>query len=96
MYKKFLLFIFTMIAGFFAASAQSVVIDVDNAKNVRVYTYQKGDITLTDGMNRFTDLTSDVSPLVIEPANGATIKKVTKNNTDEISPSGDGLYRIGI
>lgn len=96
MYKKFLLFIITMIAGFFAASAQSVVIDVDNAKNVRVYTYQKGDITLTDGSNRFTDLTSDDSPLVIEPANGATIKNVTKNVTDEISPSGDGAYRIGI
>lgn len=97
MFKKFLLSFLAMIVGFFAVSAQtSVIVDVDNAANVRVYTYQKGDLSLVDGMNRITDLSEADSPLVIEPAANASIVSVTKNGTDLLSPSGDGLYRVAI
>lgn len=97
MFKKFLLSFLAMIVGFFAVSAQtSVIVDVDNAANVRVYTYQKGDLSLVDGMNRITDLSEADSPLVIEPAGNASIVSVTKNGTDLLSPSGDGLYRVAI
>ncbi len=96
MYKKFLLSIFAMIVGLVTASAQtSVIIDVDKADNVNAYS-ASGTITLSDGVNRITTLTSADNPLTIEAANGATIVSVTKNGTDSATPSGDGKYRFSI
>ena len=95
MYKKFLLSFFAMIVGFFTLSAENVMIDVDNAANVRVYS-SKGDVSLFDGMNRITDLTAADSPLTIEAAPGAEIVSVTRNQSESVNPSGDGCYRVPI
>lgn len=98
MKRNFLLSLFAMVVGFFSLSAQNVMINVDKAANVKVTTLGGNGpvVELNDGMNRITDLTADDSPLTIEPANGATIVSVTKNNNETVTPSGDGKYRLKI
>ena len=94
--KKLLFTLLAFILPVAAALADNVMIDVDNAANVEV-TYGSGTpLSLESGMNRITTLTSADNPLTIRPASGATIESVTLNNSETLSPSGDGAYRVAI
>ena len=94
--KKLLFTLLAFILPVAAALADNVMIDVDNAANVEV-TYGSGTpLSLESGMNRITTLTAADSPLTIRPASGATIESVTLNNSETLSPSGDGAYRVAI
>ncbi len=97
MKRNFLLSLLAMVVGFFSLSAENVMIDVDNAANVEVtYGYDGAPLALVTGMNRITELTAADNPLTIRPANGATIVSVTKNESEAVTPSGDGVYRVAI
>lgn len=98
MKKTYLLTFLMAFVGFFTANAAyNVMINVDNAANVKVSTMAgHGEtIQLSDGMNAIQFDESE-NPLTIEPANGATIVSVTQNEADVLNPSGDGVYRIGV
>lgn len=95
MKKSLLLTLLMALVGIFAAHADNVMINVDNAANVIVTTGSGDPVDLIDGMNR-VPLDASQNPLTIAPADGATIVSVTKNESDVLNPSGDGKYRVGI
>lgn len=96
--KKNLLFTWLMILfGVFSASATSVIINVDNAENVDVYTnYGTGNkLDLVNGINQFTLSDTDDSPLKITARTGAVIESVMINETDKIDgTNGEYLVRF--
>lgn len=96
--KRNLLFaLFAVLMGLGIVKAENINITVDNAANVEVsVNYGETILTLQDGFNRFTEYTSANSPLIIKPANGASIVSVTKNGTDVLNPNYQGNYTIGI
>lgn len=97
MRKNLLLTFLMLFVGMFTAkAATSVVVDVDKASNVTIQTnYGYGQtLELTDGMNRFDLDDAADSPLVIKANPGAEIVSVTKNETETITPSGDGSYTV--
>ncbi|MDE6120602.1 MAG: hypothetical protein K2F63_02310, partial [Muribaculaceae bacterium] len=96
MKKHFLLMFLMAFVGIFAAKATSVVIDVDNADNVIVQTNSGYGTTLSlqNGMNRF-DLSEETdNPILIKAADGAKIESITRDETTNINPGGDGNYRV--
>lgn len=97
--KKNLLLMFFMafVWALTAKATTSVIIDVDKAANVTVQTNAGYGQTLDliDGMNRFDLDDAADNPLLIKANTGAEIVSVTKNETDNISPAGDGAYRVG-
>lgn len=97
MKKNLLLTLLMTLVGMFTAQATVVMINVDKANNVTVQTNSGYGQTLSlqDGMNRFELDDAADNPLLIKPNPGAEIVSVTKNETDNIFPSGDGNYRVG-
>lgn len=97
MYKNLLFALFAILFGVTTGMADNVMIDVDKAANVEVtYGYDNTVLRLDDGMNRITTLTAADSPITIRPALGAQIVSITKNQTEELQPSGDGAYRVAV
>lgn len=76
------------------AGAYNVRWMIDNPENIKV--------TTNAGYGRVLEIVNDMStvedadnPLLIEGVNGATITSLSLN-MQEVSPAGDGAYRIGI
>ena len=99
MKKKLLFALFAFIFGIGIVSAQNVniMIDVDNAANIKV-TVNNGatEVPIQDGMNRITQYSSANSPLSISAVDGAKIVSVTKNYSDALSPNYQGVYNMAI
>jgi len=96
MKKNLLLIVMAFLFSSLAAGAHSVRIEVDDINNVTI-TKQQGNgeqITL-DPYGTSVQIEDSDNPLLIEPANGATIESVEVNGFAQ-SASGDGKYRVGI
>ncbi len=97
MKKEFLLTLLMTFVGIFTVQATSVVIDVDHANNVIVQTNSGYGQTLElqDGMNRFDLNDQTDNPILINATEGAKIESVTQDGDINITPGGDGHYRVG-
>lgn len=99
MKKHLLVSLYALLCSVVPALAYNVQINVDHAANVEVTTGNGATtLSLSDGTKSF-ELSSSESPLAIKALGSATVSQVTKETngiTQQVTASGDGVYRVGI
>jgi len=96
MKKNLLLIVMAFLFSSLAARAYSVRIEVDNVDNVTITkSAGYGETISLDSYGTSVQIEDSDNPLLIEPANGATIESVEMNEVMQ-PVSGDGKYRVGI